>query len=66
LVTDVVGGIEIVVLEESLAPVAVATSAPPPRMWTPAPTPGGTNGGSKTADADVPTEETPVTAGDLA
>ena len=66
LVSDVVGGIEIVVLEESLAPVAVASSAPAPRMWTPAPTPGGPNGGSKTAEAEIPTEETPVTAGELA
>jgi Transmembrane domain of unknown function (DUF3566) len=68
LVTDVVGGIEVVVLEESLSPVAVATPAPAPRMWTPAPTAAATppNGGSKTADADVPTEETPVTAGELA
>ncbi|MEX2624894.1 MAG: DUF3566 domain-containing protein [Acidimicrobiia bacterium] len=67
LVTDVVGGIEVVVLEESLSPVAVATSAPAPRMWTPAPTAGTSpaNGG-KTTDAEVPTEETPVTAGDLA
>ena len=35
LISDVVGGVEIVVLEESLAPVAVPTNPPAPRRWTP-------------------------------
>ncbi|HUO46557.1 MAG TPA: DUF3566 domain-containing protein [Acidimicrobiia bacterium] len=70
LVSDVVGGIEIVVLEESIAPMAVVpTPPPPPRMWTPAPTvQSGTNGEAPTNGdphgAEVPTEETPVPAGD--
>lgn len=49
LVSDVVGGVEIVVLEETMAPVA--TPAPPAPTRRPALT-----------AADVPTEETPVTA----
>jgi hypothetical protein len=53
LVTDVVGGVEVVVLEESLAPLSVATA--PARRFTPA-SPG--NGKPETALADEPTEET--------
>ncbi|MGQ0848063.1 MAG: DUF3566 domain-containing protein [Actinomycetota bacterium] len=56
LVTDVVGGVEVVVLEESLAPVSVATA--PARRWAPTAT---TNGGkTETVPADTPTEEVPV------
>jgi hypothetical protein len=67
LVSDVVGGIEIVVLEESLAPVAVApTPPPPPRMWSPAPSvarkTSSTTPNGDTHDAETPTEETPVRA----
>jgi fructose-specific phosphotransferase system IIC component len=47
LVSDVVGGVEIVVLEETLAPLAPSQTSgprrPPPSM------------------ADIPTEETPIT-----
>ena len=50
LISDVVGGVEIVVLEETLAPVATAGSAPVPPARRPALT-----------GADVPTEETPIT-----
>jgi hypothetical protein len=67
LVSDVVGGIEVVVLEESLAPLSVAASPPPPpRMWTPAkPATAGANGppptnGESESTTDVPTEETPL------
>lgn len=65
LVSDVVGGIEVVVLEETLAPLAVApTPPPPPRMWTPAPPPAKqASGNGETHGADVPTEETPVPTG---
>ncbi|MFN2487261.1 MAG: DUF3566 domain-containing protein [Acidimicrobiia bacterium] len=55
LVSDVVGGIEVVVLEESLAPVSVATA--PARRWTPAPP---SNGKREAVSADQPTEETPA------
>jgi hypothetical protein len=62
LVSDVVGGIEIVVLEESLAPVTVAGApATPPRRWTPAIPGGGPGNGGKPA-AETPTEETPSLA----
>ncbi|MEX1006067.1 MAG: DUF3566 domain-containing protein [Acidimicrobiia bacterium] len=50
LISDVVGGIEIVVLEETLAPVAPANSTPSQPARRPALT-----------GADVPTEETPIT-----
>ena len=54
LITDVVGGVEVVVLEESLAPLSVAPSTPA-RRWTPAPP---ANGKPATAElADQPTEE---------
>ena len=59
LISDVVGGIEIVVLEESLTPVALPTNPPAPRRWTPAPT----NGAAKSEPsviAETPTEEVPV------
>ncbi|HEY7704664.1 MAG TPA: DUF3566 domain-containing protein [Acidimicrobiia bacterium] len=58
LVADVVGGIEFVVLEETLLPPAPPAPAPAP-AWTalPAGTAASTNGGSS---VDVPTEETPV------
>jgi hypothetical protein len=58
LISDVVGGVEVVVLEESLAPVAVSTSPPSPRRWTPAPP-----NGAKTEPsvvAETPTEEVPA------
>lgn len=55
LVTDVVGGVEVVVLEESLAPLSVATA--PARRFTPA-TPAPGNGKPEPALADEPTEET--------
>jgi hypothetical protein len=58
LISDVVGGVEIVVLEESLAPVAVATNPPAPRRWTPA-----APNGAKTEPsvvAETPTEEVPA------
>ena len=48
LIADVVGGIEYVVLEESLQPAPTARLVPPP-----VPTP---------AVTDVPTEEHPVSA----
>lgn len=50
LVADVVGGVEIVVLEETLAPPAQAVTAPRPARPV-----------TGTADVDLPTEETPVT-----
>jgi hypothetical protein len=50
LVTDVVGGVEVVVLEESLAPLSVAPAAPPRRLGTP-------SNGAVTVSADEPTEE---------
>ena len=50
LISDVVGGVEIVVLEETLAPVATASSAPVRPARRPALT-----------EADIPTEETPIT-----
>jgi hypothetical protein len=59
LISDVVGGIEIVVLEESLSSVAVPANPPAPRRWTPAPT----NGSAKSEPseaAETPTEEVPV------
>ena len=55
LASDVVGGVEIVVLEESLNPVAPTpqpTHSPIPPMPTPA---------QRRRIADIPTEETPVT-----
>jgi len=58
LISDVVGGVEIVVLEESLASVTAPTSPPAPRRWTPAPP-----NGAKTEPsvvADTPTEEVPA------
>jgi hypothetical protein len=58
LISDVVGGVEIVVLEESLVPVAVATNPPKPRRWIPAPP-----NGAKTEPsvvAETPTEEVPA------
>jgi hypothetical protein len=57
LVTDVVGGVEVVVLEESLAPQSVATA--PARRFTPAtPATAPGNGKPQPALADEPTEET--------
>ena len=53
LISDVVGGVEIVVLEETLAPVAVTTPPPPQPARRPALT-----------AADIPTEETPITTPD--
>ena len=53
LISDVVGGVEIVVLEETLAPVATANPAPAQPVRRPALT-----------GADVPTEETPITTPD--
>ncbi|HSL27163.1 MAG TPA: DUF3566 domain-containing protein [Acidimicrobiia bacterium] len=57
LISDVVGGVEVVVLEETLAPVAMAPP-PAPRRWTPAPP----NGGARAdeAAAETPTEEVPA------
>jgi hypothetical protein len=59
LISDVVGGVEVVVLEESLAPVAaVPTNSPTPRRWTPA-----APNGAKTEPsvvAETPTEEVPA------
>ena len=58
LISDVVGGVEIVVLEESLLPLAVPANPPAPRRWTPAPP-----NGAKTEPsvvADTPTEEVPA------
>lgn len=52
LASDVVGGIEIVVLEETIAPVA-ANSAPPQAPRRPA-----------LSTADIPTQETPITTPD--
>lgn len=59
LVADVVGGIELVVLEETLLPPAPAPAPAPSPAWTslPAGAATSTNGGSA---VDVPTEETPV------
>jgi hypothetical protein len=56
LITDVVGGVEVVVLEESLSTVAAPANPPPPRRWTPAPP----NGGSNPEAVDTPTEEVVV------
>ena len=56
LVTDVVGGVEVVVLEESLAPLSVAPNVGVPR-WAPAVP---NNGKTSTDLADQPTEETPA------
>ena len=53
LISDVVGGVEIVVLEETLAPVATVNPAPAQPARRPALT-----------GADVPTEETPITTPD--
>ena len=50
LISDVVGGVEIVVLEETLAPVAPANAVPAQPARRPALT-----------GADIPTEETPIT-----
>ena len=36
LISDVVGGVEIVVLEESLVPIAAPANPPAPRRWAPA------------------------------
>lgn len=52
LASDVVGGIEIVVLEETIAPVAAAAT-PPQASLRPA-----------LSAADVPTQETPITTPD--
>ena len=52
LVSDVVGGVEVVVLEETLAAPAPAMAPAKPRLRA------GGNGSS--AGADVPTEEAPV------
>ena len=57
LITDVVGGVEVVVLEESLSSVAAPLNPPPPRRFAPAPPNGGS---SKPEPADVPTEEVVV------
>lgn len=59
LVSDVVGGLEIVVLEEALNPPFAA--APPSVLHPPADYRAG-NGGStpRSAHVDIPTEETPV------
>ena len=54
LVTDVVGGVEVVVLEESLAPLSVAPAAPPRRFTPASPAP---NGAATIVPADEPTEE---------
>lgn len=54
LVTDVVGGVEVVVLEESLAPLSVAPAAPT-RRFAPAASPA--NGKPEADLADQPTEE---------
>ena len=60
LVADVVGGIELVVLEETLLPPAEAqVPAPAASAWSPVQAGAtSTNGGS--TSVDVPTEETPV------
>jgi hypothetical protein len=50
LVADVVGGVEIVVLEETLAPLAVAPPSPTRRPTT--------------SISDLPTQETPITTPD--
>lgn len=52
LASDVVGGIEVVVLEETIAPVA-ATATPPQAVRRPA-----------LSSADIPTQETPITTPD--
>ena len=64
LITDVVGGVEVVVLEESLAPLSVAPGAPPRRFAAPS---ASTTNGAVTAPvapsavppvpSDEPTEE---------
>jgi hypothetical protein len=59
LISDVVGGIEIVVLEESLSSVAVPANPPAPRRWTPAP-PNGSAKSEPSEVAETPTEEVPV------
>ncbi len=59
LVADVVGGLEIVVLEESLNPVtgvAATVYQPPPDYRTG----NGSGAGPAPGDADIPTEETPI------
>jgi hypothetical protein len=56
LISDVVGGVEVVVLEETLTPLAVAPP-PAPKRWAPAPPNGGKT--DQTA-ADIPTEEVPA------
>lgn len=56
LVSDVVGGLEVVVLEETLNPVV----APAQVLHPPADYRSG-NGGPASDHADIPTEETPVT-----
>lgn len=53
LVSDVVGGVEIVVLEETLAPLTPSQTPPPAPVRRPALT-----------TADIPTQETPVTTPD--
>jgi hypothetical protein len=58
LISDVVGGVEIVVLEESLAPVAVPSNPPAPRRWTPAAPNGAKN--EPSVVAETPTEEVPA------
>jgi hypothetical protein len=58
LVSDVVGGVEIVVLEESLNPVTPAATAP--ALHPPADYRGNGSSTPPSAQADIPTEETPV------
>jgi hypothetical protein len=58
LVSDVVGGVELVLLEESLSPpAATAVSPARPHLRTTPPT---GNGPPPTSPADIPTEETPI------
>lgn len=59
LVSDVVGGLEIVVLEESLNPVTGVSAAVyhPPDDYR---TGNGSSAHSDQEDADIPTEETPI------
>jgi hypothetical protein len=60
LITDVVGGVEMVVLEESLSPVTAPVNPPPPRRWTPAPPNGGSSKPEVAEVTDAPTEEVVV------
>lgn len=57
LISDVVGGVEVVVLEETLNPMPASMPAPAPRRWIPT----SPNGGiTDPASVDTPTEEVPV------